>query len=83
MPRRIEANNRTALWIERIAWNAAAGAVLAVMILILLGSLRWLDQLAPRVVNEPSAVSDDARLRAAVSGADQPADVAQVNRPSG
>lgn len=47
MQRKIGANSRTGLWIERIVWNAAAAAVLAVMILVLLGSLRWLDQVAP------------------------------------
>jgi len=33
--------------LERIAWNAAALAALAVMILVLLGTLEWLDQVAP------------------------------------
>jgi len=49
MQRRIEARSRTTLWIERLIWNAAATAALAVMILVLLGSLRWLDEVAPRV----------------------------------
>lgn len=34
------------LWLERLAWNAAATAVLAVLILLLLASLEWLDQLS-------------------------------------
>ena len=34
------------LLLERLAWNAAAVAALAVMILVLLGSLEWLDRLA-------------------------------------
>lgn len=33
-------------WLERLAWNAAALAALAVMLLVLLGSLEWLDRLA-------------------------------------
>ena len=49
MQRRIEARSRTTLWIERLVWNAAATTALAVMILVLLGSLRWLDEVAPRV----------------------------------
>jgi len=47
MDRRTEYDLHIALWIERLAWHLAAGAALAVMILVLLGSLRWLDQVAP------------------------------------
>ncbi len=47
MDRRTEYDVHLALWIERLAWHLAAGAALAVMILVLLGSLRWLDQVAP------------------------------------
>ncbi len=53
MEQRYEANRRTGLWLERLVWNTAAGAVLAVMILLLLGSLRLLDAIAP----EPAGVS--------------------------
>ena len=79
MQRRIEADSRAALWIERIAWNAAAAAALAVMILVLLGSLRWLDQVAPRsgIAAEPPAVSS-----AAEPDDTEPA-TAAVNRPAG
>jgi hypothetical protein len=83
MPQRIEPNSRTTLWIERIVWNAAAGAALAVMILVLLGSLRWLDQVAPHSLSEPPAVSGQRPPRASSSGADRPSEVARVNRPSG
>lgn len=85
MQRRIAANNRTALLLERLVWNAAAGAVLAVMILILLGSLRWLDHVAPREARggglggEPPAVSAEPALRtppapggSAIAGVDGP-----------
>ncbi|MGB0618877.1 MAG: hypothetical protein ACPGVZ_05340 [Myxococcota bacterium] len=79
MQQSIEANDRAALWIERIVWNAAAAAALAVMILVLLGSLRWLDQLAPRSgrAAEPPAVSS-----AAVPDEIESA-TAAVNRPAG
>lgn len=43
MERRSESHESEGLWLERLVWNAAAGAALAVMILVLLGSLRLLD----------------------------------------
>lgn len=43
MQRRIEAHEDQGLWLERLVWNAAAGAALAVMILVLLGSLSLMD----------------------------------------
>ena len=48
MQRRFDSDDRVALLIERIVWHAAAGAALAVMILVLLGGVRWLDEVAPR-----------------------------------
>ncbi|HKK52778.1 MAG TPA: hypothetical protein VKA74_14370 [Myxococcota bacterium] len=45
--RKIEIQRRQALWIERLAWNAAAAAVLLGMIWVLLCSLTWLDRIAP------------------------------------
>ena len=80
MQRRIEAHSRASLWIERIVWNAAAAAVLAVMLVVLLGTLRWLDQVSP--------ASGAAIERPAVSagiGDDHPhaTEAADVNRPSG
>ncbi|MEM9174326.1 MAG: hypothetical protein AAGC67_03765 [Myxococcota bacterium] len=79
MQRRIEVDSRAALFMERLVWNAAAAAALAVMILVLLGSLRWLDRVVPS-----SAVADEAP---AVSAAAEPDDAAPaavgVNRPSG
>lgn len=33
-------------WLEHLAWNAAALAAVAVMLLVLLGSLEWLDQVS-------------------------------------
>ena len=80
MHQKIKANSRLTLWIERIAWNAAAGAVLAVMILVLLGSLRLLDQVAPHQMNhigEPAAVSGAAPTD------DQNVAASEANRPSG
>ena len=76
--RRIEADTRAALWIERIVWNAAAAAALAIMILVLLGSLRWLDQLAPG-----AAVADTPAVSAAAEADDAEPATVGVNRPSG
>jgi hypothetical protein len=45
--------------LERIAWNAAAVAALAVMILVLLGSLEWLDHWAPRPMRSSRAPRAD------------------------
>ncbi len=84
MQRRIGSKTRGEFIIEQIVWNAAAGAALAVMVLVLLCSLQWLDQIAPR-----SEAGDDARpaptqlARPAANRADRPAGVVAVNRPSG
>jgi len=50
--------------LERIAWNAAACAVLAVLILILLGSLEMLDRLAAA----PAPRASTAQLARAAIG---------------
>ena len=69
MSRESNAHRQAALWLERIAWNAAAGAVLAVMILALLGSLEWLDTLSNRASARPPVVSPEAAsLRARITG---------------
>ena len=78
MQRRIEVHSRAALWIERLVWNAAAAAALAVMILVLLGSLRWLDELAPR-----TATADTPPVSAAAAPDDAEPAAVGVNRPSG
>jgi len=44
---RSEASTPIPAWLERAAWNAAALTVLAVMLLVLLGALEWLDHLGP------------------------------------
>ena len=44
MQRKIETKTRGELVIEHVVWNAAAGAALAVMILLLLCSVQWLDR---------------------------------------
>lgn len=43
MERRSEARTEFGPWLEHLAWNAAALAALAVMLLVLLASLEWLD----------------------------------------
>ncbi len=83
MQRRIKTNNRTALFIERLVWNAAAGAALAVMILVLLGSLRWLDRIAPQGGGERPSASAEGTPRASLHAPDRPAEVARVGRPAG
>lgn len=41
-------------WLERAAWNAAALTVLAVMLLVLLGALEWLDRWDPTSKSGPA-----------------------------
>ena len=74
MQRKIETKTRGALVIEHLAWNAAAGAALAVMILVLLWSLQWLDLIDPRGA---SRVAPGATLEAPAT------EVATVDRPGG
>jgi len=78
MQRRIEASDRAALWMERIVWNAAAAAALALMILVLLGSLRWLDEIAPS-----AALADTPAVSAAAEPEDVEPAAVGMNRPSG
>lgn len=78
MQRRIEASHRAALWMERIVWNAAAAAALALMILVLLGSLRWLDEIAPS-----AALADAPAVSAAAESEDAEPSAIGMNRPSG
>ncbi len=70
MTERSEIRTPGNLLLERLAWNAAAVAALAVMILVLLGSLEWLDRLAaesPRTA-EHSAAPTVARAEAKAGG---------------
>ncbi len=55
MERRSAARTGFGPWLEHLAWNAAAGAALAVMLLVLLASLEWLDALAKPPTPRPSA----------------------------
>ncbi len=61
MERRSEARTEFGPWLEHLAWNAAALAALAVMLLVLLGSLEWLDAVA----EPPSTAKSAAKLRSA------------------
>ena len=47
MARRNEARTQIRPWLETLAWNAAALAALGAMLLVLLGSLEWLDRFTP------------------------------------
>ena len=83
MQRKFETKTRGELFVERVVWNAAAGAALAVMVLVLLCSLRWLDQISPQPTSERSLEAPAQVARPAVSADLQSAEVAAVNRPSG
>ena len=90
MQRKFGTRTRGELFIERIVWNMAAGAALAVMVLLLLGSLQWLDHLAPAAtagsaaVSAPGEIPGPMRPKASSTASDlQPTEVAAVNRPSG
>ena len=61
MQRRIDIGQRESLWLERLAWNAAAGAAVAVMILVLLGSLRLLDAVEDQVGADPRPAAVSTR----------------------
>jgi len=67
--------------LERLAWNAAALAALAVMLLLLLSSLQWLDEVAPR--SQPRLAPVAAAKIAREQPAPRPTRVAGVGRPSG
>ena len=83
MEQRINARSDAAIWMERIVWNAAAGAVLAIMILVLLGSLRWLEAVAPATVGARPAVSSAGPNASAPAEIDQSIPAVDFNRPSG
>lgn len=52
MAERNATRNDGSLWLERIAWNAAALAALAVMLLVLLGTFEWLDRVSRKASDE-------------------------------
>ena len=87
MQRRIETRTRGEFLvervIERIVWNAAAGAALAVMVLLLLGSLQWLDHLAPQGAADVAPVAPTQVARPLTNTGDRETEIAAVNRPSG
>lgn len=70
MERRSTARTGFGPRLEYLAWNAAAGAAVAVMLLVLLASLEWLDALAKPPIPRP-ALQEGAGARAlpAVAGA--------------
>ena len=55
MERRSAARTGFGPWLEHLAWYAAAGAALAVMLLVLLASLEWLDAVATPAEPRPAA----------------------------
>ena len=74
MTERSEIRSPGNLLLERLAWNAAAIAALAVMILVLLGSLEWLDRLGigtpPVSARAAVAAADPAAAADAKASAD-------------
>jgi hypothetical protein len=87
MQRRIETRTRGEFLvervIERIVWNAAAGAALAVMVLVLLCSLQWLDRVAPQRATDVAPVAPTQVARPLADTGDRETEIAAVNRPSG
>ncbi len=82
MAQRSEAATRHNAWLERIAWHAAALAALGVMLLVLLGSLEWLDHWAP----EPKSAARRGRGPGAAARAPTPnakAVIARQGEPRG
>ena len=83
MRRSIDANDQGTLWLERLVWNAAAGAAVAVMILILLGSQRCMDRITPQAARELAPSSPAQLVRSLTHVRDRSTKVAGENRPSG
>ena len=83
MQRKFESKTRGELFVEHVVWNTAAGAVLAVMVLLLLCSLQWLDQIAPRDATGVAQPAPVQLARPLGNIEDQPSEVAAINRPSG
>jgi hypothetical protein len=84
MQRKIEAKTRGELFVEHLVWNAAAGAALAVMVLLLLCSLQWLDQVTARIsIDAAPAAAPTQLARPAANADDRTTEVAAINRPSG
>ena len=81
MQRKFEGKTRGELLFEHVVWNAAAGAALSVMVLILLCSLQWMDQLSGPVLAEPEARPQLARPVIEVE--DPNTEVAALTGPSG
>ena len=83
MPERIRTRTRGDLFVERVVWNAAAGAALAVMVLLLLWSLQWLDRISPGAVRVRPDVSASP-LSESAEGAESPiSGIASNSGPSG
>lgn len=85
MSQQFEIRTRGQRLAETLVWNAAAGAVLSVMVLLLLGSLQWLDQIAPRRASgQGQGLGEVIELaRPNNPRGSQTPTLAAVNRPSG
>ena len=77
MQRKIDESRSRRVWVDRIVWNVAAAAALAMMIAILLGSLQWLDEIDPEARPDRGAVELDLEPDA------RPARIARADRARG
>lgn len=82
MQRRIDNTRRGSVWIERIVWNMAAAAALAVMIVVLLYSLEWLDEIDTQARDDRATLEPSAGLEEDREIEVQPTRVARLARPS-
>ena len=71
------------VWLEHIVWNAAAAAVLALMLVVLLSALQWLDQVDPQALRPRAELEDRTALDLGAPQAIRPSQLARVNSPSG
>jgi hypothetical protein len=77
MQRRIDGNGLRRVWVERVAWNVAAIAMLSAMVAILLCSLRWLDEIDPDGRRDRAAVEVNREPEV------RPARIARADRARG
>ena len=59
MQRKIDGRDLRRLWVERIVWNMAAAAALAMMVALLLFSLQWLDEIDTSVGRDRDSIGLD------------------------
>jgi hypothetical protein len=83
MQRPIDQRRLGRVWLERIVWNVAAAAALAVMIVVLLCSLQWLDQVDPQALRAQAEPEEGAALGSERLPEIRPPPLALGNGPRG